>query len=291
MEAAQAVLFRVAGVMGAVFFISMIVLVVWGTAQARRQGEIAAESTRFDTQNRGRRAIAAAIDYVLIQLVGTAVGSFLFGGASSNAILLLSEGASGAADTYMQNIQFQGLVVAVLLTLTYYVASFSLRAGTLGMSLSGLTVRDADGHKPTVEQAFKRSIFVSVFYPYALLVEGAVLAATGKSIGDRFSRTVVGLISEAPRLTQAQPDTGAAEAFEDVACPFCAESIKTAAIKCKHCGSDLPRGWAPETEANAGTTPNWYAGPFDRHEFRYWDGSEWTVHVSDAGVQSTNSLT
>ena len=27
---------------------------------------------------------------------------------------------------------------------------------------------------------------------------------------------------------------------DEVQCPFCAETIKRAALKCKHCGSDLP---------------------------------------------------
>lgn len=32
--------------------------------------------------------------------------------------------------------------------------------------------------------------------------------------------------------------------------------------------------------------PNWYADPQARHEYRYWDGHQWTVHVSDNGVAS-----
>jgi uncharacterized protein YxjI len=39
------------------------------------------------------------------------------------------------------------------------------------------------------------------------------------------------------------------------------------------------------------TTPaNWYPDPNGRHEFRYWDGTNWTDHVSDNGVQSTDAL-
>lgn len=37
------------------------------------------------------------------------------------------------------------------------------------------------------------------------------------------------------RAEVSAPTSGA-----DRACPFCAEPIKAAAIKCKHCGSDLP---------------------------------------------------
>ena len=32
----------------------------------------------------------------------------------------------------------------------------------------------------------------------------------------------------------------------------------------------------------------WQADPFGRHELRYWDGSSWTAHVSDAGVTGTD---
>lgn len=40
----------------------------------------------------------------------------------------------------------------------------------------------------------------------------------------------------------------AAEPVDTRTCPFCAEAIKPAAIKCKHCGSDLPSD-------SAGATP------------------------------------
>ena len=33
---------------------------------------------------------------------------------------------------------------------------------------------------------------------------------------------------------------------------------------------------------------SWRADPSQRHELRYWDGSSWTDHVSDAGVTGTD---
>jgi uncharacterized protein YxjI len=33
---------------------------------------------------------------------------------------------------------------------------------------------------------------------------------------------------------------------------------------------------------------NWYPDPFGRHEHRYWDGTQWTEHVSSHGRQSTD---
>ncbi|MCU1344552.1 MAG: hypothetical protein JWL70_818 [Acidimicrobiia bacterium] len=40
-----------------------------------------------------------------------------------------------------------------------------------------------------------------------------------------------------------------------------------------------------------GSTPaNWYPDPTSRHEHRYWDGTGWTDHVSDHGVQATDPV-
>jgi hypothetical protein len=34
----------------------------------------------------------------------------------------------------------------------------------------------------------------------------------------------------------------------------------------------------------------WYADPTSRHQFRYWDGSQWTDHVSDGGTRSVDPV-
>ena len=38
------------------------------------------------------------------------------------------------------------------------------------------------------------------------------------------------------------------------------------------------------------TAAAWHPDPTGRHELRYWDGNQWTDHVSDQGVQSTSPL-
>ena len=43
-------------------------------------------------------------------------------------------------------------------------------------------------------------------------------------------------------------------------------------------------------DASATAAAGWFADPGRRHELRYWSGSAWTVHVSDNGVQSDDSL-
>jgi hypothetical protein len=41
--------------------------------------------------------------------------------------------------------------------------------------------------------------------------------------------------------------------------------------------------------AFTGIAPGWLIDPTGRHEKRYWSGSEWTEHVSDAGVPGTDA--
>ncbi len=38
------------------------------------------------------------------------------------------------------------------------------------------------------------------------------------------------------------------------------------------------------------TDQGWFTDPTTRHELRYWNGSEWTEHVSDRGTASTDPL-
>ncbi len=45
------------------------------------------------------------------------------------------------------------------------------------------------------------------------------------------------------------------------------------------------------TAAPAGTTPaGWNPDPTGRHELRYWDGQQWSEHVSDAGTAAVDPM-
>ncbi|HUC36123.1 MAG TPA: DUF2510 domain-containing protein [Acidimicrobiales bacterium] len=46
--------------------------------------------------------------------------------------------------------------------------------------------------------------------------------------------------------------------------------------------------WAGPAAAAGEAPPSWQPDPSRRHEFRYWDGTRWTEHVSDAGQQATD---
>jgi len=45
---------------------------------------------------------------------------------------------------------------------------------------------------------------------------------------------------------------------------------------------------AAATSSASGTPAGWYHDPSGRYELRYWNGSEWTEHVSRAGQQYTD---
>ncbi len=36
--------------------------------------------------------------------------------------------------------------------------------------------------------------------------------------------------------------------------------------------------------------PGWLTDPLQRHQYRYWDGAQWTGAVSDNGAQSSDPL-
>lgn len=47
---------------------------------------------------------------------------------------------------------------------------------------------------------------------------------------------------------------------------------------------------APPSPPAVATPAAWSKDPTGRHELRYWDGAQWTDHVSDKGVASTDPV-
>jgi hypothetical protein len=52
---------------------------------------------------------------------------------------------------------------------------------------------------------------------------------------------------------------------------------------------DRLRG-APPSHSSAAAPAGWYADPATRHEQRYWDGAQWTEHVTDRGRPSIDPV-
>ena len=50
------------------------------------------------------------------------------------------------------------------------------------------------------------------------------------------------------------------------------------------------RGGRRQGPAPAVAPPGWLTDPMQRHQYRYWDGTQWTAAVSDDGAQSTDPL-
>jgi flagellar basal body-associated protein FliL len=45
-----------------------------------------------------------------------------------------------------------------------------------------------------------------------------------------------------------------------------------------------------QARAPVATPPGWLTDPMQRHEYRYWDGTQWTAAVSDDGAASSDPL-
>lgn len=55
-------------------------------------------------------------------------------------------------------------------------------------------------------------------------------------------------------------------------------------------GGSATRIPPPVQPAAPSAPPGWYPDPHARHELRYFDGGQWTHHVSDHGVQSSDPI-
>jgi len=104
---------------------------------------------------------------------------------------------------------------------------------------------------------------------------GAANLAVGRSVGPGIFRTVMVAIVGALILVLA----GAVLAV-------------VVAVRRNRAGRMLP---APAAEPVAARGPatapaGWFADPARRHELRYWDGQQWTQHVSDRGTQGIDAM-
>jgi hypothetical protein len=90
--------------------------------------------------------------------------------------------------------------------------------------------------------------------------------------------------SSTPAASEAAPtipsyDQGSTSSESDATSSYGATSYDA--------GAD--NGAATAAASSAASAPaGWYADPSSRYELRYWDGSQWTEHVSRAGQQFTD---
>ena len=71
-----------------------------------------------------------------------------------------------------------------------------------------------------------------------------VIAAMGPSDDFKFEQRKEALELEQRKarfLADAMQNKEATRSADIVQCPFCAEDVRAAAIKCKHCGESIPR--------------------------------------------------
>jgi Protein of unknown function (DUF2510) len=69
--------------------------------------------------------------------------------------------------------------------------------------------------------------------------------------------------------------------------PISRGSFPSAGFQAPQAGSTAP-SQGTGTASFRGIAPGWLADPFAKHDQRYWSGTNWTEHVSDGGVPSTD---
>jgi len=77
-----------------------------------------------------------------------------------------------------------------------------------------------------------------------------------------------------------------------------ASTVDNLQVLCGPCnrrkGAGLTNGSRGTVTRDAPSQPQpsgqWGPDPYRRHELRYWDGNEWTAHVSDRGVVSNDAV-
>lgn len=95
---------------------------------------------------------------------------------------------------------------------------------------------------------------------------------------------------DSPALPERDSAVDVAAATEVVAATEVAAATDVAAAtEAASAAADTSAETATASAAASGAAPaGWYADPSSRFELRYWDGNQWTEHVSRAGQQYTD---
>src|SRR4051812_8183553 len=127
---------------------------------------------------------------------------------------------------------------------------------------------DTVADKPTVD-------------PVTVGATAAVLTAA-KDDNDEASATTTPIDEPAGWAAGTGAATGATAASTTPAATTSSAAATPAAA------AATPAATAAAAPSAAAAPAGWYADPSSRYELRYWDGSQWTEHVSRAGQQFTD---
>ena len=187
-------------------------------------------------------------------------------------------------------------------------SSISVSSYEAGALASRLTEQSADGWSvvtivptgSTVTAYLSRPAGASAA-PAAATEPDAATASAAMLVGDDEAAAETGDDSGSP--TPDEPDVSADSAPEPeisnadsnenpvTAAPGWAASTTTEAPEAPAATPSAPvdAGAMGAAASAAGAAPaGWYADPSSRFELRYWDGTQWTEHVSRAGQQYTD---
>ena len=180
-------------------------------------------------------------------------------------------------------------------------SSISVSSYEAGSLASRLTEQSADGW--SVVAIVPTGSTVTAYLSRSAGDSAAPAAATPSAamlVGDGEAAAQIGDDSSSPALADADaaaadPATPGAAGDDHEAvteAPGWASSATTEpAVAATPSAPVAPAGAAAmDTAASAaGAAPaGWYADPSSRFELRYWDGSQWTEHVSRSGQQYTD---
>lgn len=170
-------------------------------------------------------------------------------------------------------------IVATTATSTKQEALFIiLLCGVIGWFFAVMT-RRAIGITPWRIPAILWGLFSAALPPFGLIIELVARFTTRQPQAGDVSPPLLGPSAHENRMTAAYPvnPAGGTEPWPAV--------LPT---------RPGPGGWQPAPAGAPWTsTPplfGWYEDPVAKHEERYWDGREWSDHVRDGGVVSTDPL-
>jgi len=150
-------------------------------------------------------------------------------------------------------------------------------AATVATAAAADTAKDGDGDedKPVVD-------------PVSVGATAAVLGAAAKE-GDAAEAPAKSPVDEpAGWAAGTGAAAGAAAATTAPAATTPSAAAAPAAAAATPAATPAAATPAAATPSAAAAPAGWYADPSSRYELRYWDGSQWTEHVSRAGQQFTD---